>query len=105
MIDICNLKRYFEEDMVFITNHASERFRQRSIRTKDIREAVLSGEIIEQYSDDYPFPSCLILGYTYDKVPLHVVMSEEGTGSRIITAYFPNLKKWECDYRTRKEQS
>ena len=102
-MEICRLRKYFNEDKVLITNHASERFRQRNIRMKDIREGVLTGEIIEQYPEDYPFPSCLILGYTCDKRPIHIVMSDEGSGSRIITAYIPDFEKWEADLKTRKE--
>ena len=30
-------------------------------------------------------------------------MSDEGSASRIITAYFPDLAKWSNDYKTRKE--
>ena len=63
----------------------------------------MMGEIIEQYPDDYPFPSCLIFGYSVDNRIIHVVMSDEGTGSRTITVYFPDPEKWESDYRTRKE--
>ncbi|MEG0508035.1 MAG: DUF4258 domain-containing protein [Eubacterium sp.] len=31
------------------------------------------GEIIENYPKDYPNPSCLILGYLFTDIPLHVV--------------------------------
>lgn len=70
---------------------------------KDIRNGINIGEIIEQYPEDDPFPSCLILGLTCDKRPIHIVMSDEGNGSRIITAYIPDLDKWEEDLKTRKE--
>ncbi len=45
----------------------------------------------------------LILGTTLDRRPLHIVVSDEGTASRIITAYIPSIDKWEMDYLTRKE--
>lgn len=103
MIDINKLRIYYKEDMVFITQHASERCRQRGIRIKDIRNAVTTGEIIEKYPDDFPFPSCLIFGFSTDNKILHVVMSDEGTSSRIITAYYPNPDTWKEDLKTRKE--
>lgn len=34
---------------------------------------------------------------------LHVVASDEGTGSRIITAYFPDNIKFEDDLKTRRD--
>ena len=102
MINIKNLLTYYESDKVFVTAHATERFRQRGIEAKDIRNAVKTGEIIEQYPEDYPYPSCLILGKTTESKFIHVVMSDEGSMSRIITAYFPSEEKWESDLKTRR---
>ncbi|MCD8148263.1 MAG: DUF4258 domain-containing protein [Clostridiales bacterium] len=104
MIDIEKLRLYYQQDNVLMTQHSSERCRQRNIRKKDIRNAVMTGEIIEQYPEDFPYPSCLILGYTEKKNVIHVVMSDEGTGSRIVTAYFPDFEKWQPDFKTRKEK-
>ncbi len=104
MIDIEVLRKYYEDEKVYVTGHASERYRQRGIRAKDVRRAVENGEIIEQYPEDYPFPSCLILGRDENGKALHVCMSDEGSACRIITAYYPGVEKWEADNKTRKEQ-
>lgn len=64
----------------------------------------MSGEIVEQYPDDFPFPSCLIFGYASDNRIIHVVISDEGESGRIITAYIPNTTKFENDLKTRKER-
>lgn len=103
MIDINNLREYYRQERVIITIHAQERLRQRGIRAKDVRNCVMTGEIIEQYPDDFPFPSCLIFGQSMNGKILHVVASDEGTGSRIITAYFPDNIKFEDDLKTRRE--
>lgn len=103
MIKIERLQEYYIQDRVIISIHAQERLRQRGIKQKDIKNCIMTGEIIEQYSDDFPFPSCLIFGYTLNNEILHVVASDEGTISRIITAYFPNEDKFESDMKTRKE--
>ncbi len=94
---------YNSNDMVLVSEHAAMRFRQRDLKVKDIRTAVNSGEIIEQYPDDYPFPSCLILGKSIDGKWIHVVMSDEGSMSRIITSYYPDPDKWSEDFKIRKE--
>jgi len=62
----------------------------------------MTGEIIEEYPTDYPYPSCLILGYTVDDKYLHAVV---GVGKEIlwlITAYYPNNETWEQSFKTRK---
>lgn len=104
MIDINNLRSYYEKERVIITIHAQERLRQRGIRAKDVRNCIMTGEIIEQYPDDFPFPSCLVFGKSVNGKILHVVASDEGTGSRIITAYFPDNIEFEDDLKTRKER-
>ena len=105
MIDINDLRSYYEQEKVIITVHAQERLRQRGIRAKDVRNCIMTGEIIEQYPDDFPYPSCLIFGQSVKGKTLHVVASDEGTGSRIITAYFPDNIKFENDLKTRKEHA
>ncbi len=104
MINIDSLRQHYQDDAVFITEHAAERSRQRGILSRDMRNAVETGEIIEQYPDDFPFPSCLILGKDLTGKCIHICMSEEGTTSRIITAYYPDKKKWSDDFRTRREK-
>ena len=63
-----------------------------------------TGEIIAQYPDDTPFPSCLILGYSGERA-LHVVASIDEELVYIITAYAPSPAKWEADWKTRKEET
>lgn len=104
MIDINNIRLYYEKERVIITVHAQERLRQRGIRAKDVKNCIMTGEIIEQYPDDFPYPSCLIFGYSVEEKILHVVASDEGTGSRIVTAYFPDNIKFENDLKTRRER-
>ncbi|MCD7883590.1 MAG: DUF4258 domain-containing protein [Lachnospiraceae bacterium] len=98
------MRTYYRQDTVFATQHSSDRCRQRGIKTKDIRFAVMNGTIIEQYPDDFPFSSCLICGETEDRQIIHIVMSDEGTGSRIITAYYPDPQRWDAEFKIRKER-
>lgn len=102
MIKIEKLQEYYSQDKIIISIHAQERLRQRGIKQKDIKNCIMTGEIIEQYPDDFPFPSCLIFGYTINSKILHIVASDEGNISRIITAYFPSNDKFEDDFKTRK---
>ena len=62
-------------------------------------------EIIEQYPDDYPYPSCLILGMSIEDKYLHVVIGNHESDLFLITAYFPSFDKWESDFKTRKENA
>ncbi|MDN7025700.1 DUF4258 domain-containing protein [Methanoculleus sp. FWC-SCC1] len=61
-----NKKRIVElarEDAVLISRHARIRMFERNIRTDEIIAVIAAGTIIEEYSDDEPCPSVLILGF------------------------------------------
>lgn len=63
------------------------------------------GAIIEPYPDDPRGASCLILGYTSQNKPLHVVCGRlEEDEILIITAYEPDPREWEDDWKTRKRE-
>ena len=49
-------------ESLVLTQHSRKRFEERGIKIVDVIEIINMGEIIEQYPEDYPFPSCLILG-------------------------------------------
>ena len=90
------------DDKVIITGHAAARLRIRGIRYDDIICAVRSGEIIEMYPDDYPYPSCLVLGASVKGRKLHVVCGSDNEYVWIITAYYPSEDKWLEDFKTRR---
>ena len=82
--------------------HAIERMFQRDIGEYQVEEVVENGEIIEEYHDDKPYPSFLVFGIN-ENLPLHVVYAiDEENNIIVITAYRPNLEKWQSDFKTRK---
>lgn len=88
-----------------MTQHADLRRRQRGISVPEIKQTILNGEIIEDYPDDYPFPSCLILGHPEPGRPLHLVCGVGGGELYIVTAYWPDADKWRPDWKTRREDN
>ena len=70
----------------------------------EVYEVVLNGEIIEEYADDKPYPSCLIFGKTSIKRPIHAVCAyvEDEKLTVIITVYHPDPNGW-VEYRKRKK--
>ena len=82
--------------------HSLKRMRERKINSADYRNCILTGEIIEQYPDDRPLPSCLISGYSVNNSHLHDVVGSDNNYIYAITTYYPSLFEWENDYKTRK---
>lgn len=58
-----------------------------------VEEAILSGEIIEEYPDDKYSPSGLIYGKTENGRDLHVQISLPPTVV-VITTYEPDSAEW-----------
>jgi hypothetical protein len=83
--------------------HALERMMERDIRRSDALAVLLSGEPIEDYPDDQPFPSALFLGWIKTR-PIHVVAAFDAANERafVITVYEPDLEHFEPDFRTRR---
>jgi len=79
------------------------RMLKRNISMPDIENALMSSEIIEQYPDDYPYPSCLILGLDANNNYIHVVCGISEIELYLITAYYPNPDEWSEDFKVRKE--
>lgn len=74
------------------------------IREKEVFEAIMHGEVIEEYENDKPYPSMLVSGRTNNERPLHVVCaySRADDMAIIITVYHPNPNLW-IDYKRRKK--
>lgn len=75
------------------------------ISKDEVREVVLNGEIIEDYPEDKRGHSCLILGFSQNGRPLHLVCAPKEEYLAIITVYVPSLKNWEDNFRLRRKRS
>ena len=103
MLNINDLSNLCNDKNIAIKQHSKKRFFERAISVEDIKNGIQSGEIIEQYENDKPFPSCLLLGKTNQDKYIHIVASIDTEFLYIITAYYPDENEWEIDLKTRKE--
>jgi hypothetical protein len=94
---IFDIKKAIEQGKVKITDHADEEAENDFLTFDEIYHSVyIDGEIIKEYSDDKPYPSCLILGHTFRGEPVHSVWAV------LITVYRPDSEKWEEGWKERK---
>jgi len=84
--------------------HAAIRMRERRVSVVDVEEALLTGKVIEDYSESDPLPCCLILGHTSAGTPIHVVLAVDDEDEMLwaITVYVPSLLEWEDNFTKRK---
>lgn len=84
------------------SQHATDQSIIRHISVQELREAIEDSEIIEDYPNDKYGPSCLILGFTQSKRPLHIQCSCPSRPLvKIITLYEPDPLRW-IDFKTRR---
>lgn len=92
-------------DQFEFSKHAVDQSILRSIRVEEIKEAVATGQVIEDYPDDKYGPSCLISGLTRANRPIHAQCSYPSRPLiKIITVYEPDLKRWRNDFKRRRSK-
>jgi len=101
------IKKCFDSDQILYTHHAILEMRNEEfgrIVEQEVYEAVLSGEIIENYPDDKPYASVLVFGKTSGGRALHVVCAydKEEDVTIVITVYEPNPEVWIGNKKRRK---
>ena len=105
MPDIEEIKRKFLVEDFELSGHATDQSTARHIAISEVREAIASGEIIEDYPNDKYGPSCLVLGFTLMGRALRIHCSYPSRRLvKIITLYEPSPFSW-SDYRIRRDYS
>jgi len=79
-----------------ITEHADEETYNDGLSHTEVLQSLVSGEIIEQYPDDNPYPSCLVFGRNKNEEPIHSVWAynKQTNSAVLITVYRPDAGKW-----------
>ncbi len=102
-MDVIRMRNALRNARIEWRRHALERMAEQDIPRPDVLEVLNSGELIEDYPEDEPFPSGLFLGWRGVR-PLHVVAAFDDGGDLVyvITVYEPDLGHFEPDFRTRR---
>jgi hypothetical protein len=76
---------------------------QRGISEEEVRGVIRTGEVIEDYPGDLPYPSRLVLGW-HGPRPIHVVVADNVNDAEniVVTVYEPDPEGWEADFKRRK---
>ncbi|RPJ13855.1 MAG: DUF4258 domain-containing protein [Desulfobacteraceae bacterium] len=90
---IDEIKEKIGKNQYEYTLHAEIERKTDDLTFYQIEEAILAGEILEQYPDDGRGESCLLVGFS-DNIPIHVVCGGRGDKVVIITVYVPNQPKF-----------
>ncbi len=83
--------------------HAVQRMFERQLSVEDVRQALASAESIDEYPNDRPYPSRLVLAWCESR-PLHVVVADNAVDDElvVITVNEPDAALWSDDLRRRR---
>ena len=103
-MEIADILNAINASKLNITQHARKEAREDNLLLDEILYATKYGEIIEEYPDDTPYPSCLIYGRNRTGEPVHSVWAyaEDAQIAILITVYRPDPNRW-VDWRLRKK--
>ena len=105
MIELRDIVEAVEAGRVRVTEHARAEAIEDDLTTGEVAESIRQSEILRQYPDDRPHPSCLIYSRNHHQEPLHSVWGYNETAGRaiLITVYRPDPNLW-INWRIRKKR-
>ncbi|MHB1532130.1 DUF4258 domain-containing protein [Acidithiobacillus sp.] len=88
---------------VRFSRHALQRMFERAISENDILDVLEKGETVEEYANDIPYPSHLLLSRSAGR-PLHVVAAQDPDSGFciVITVYIPDPAQWDETFTRRR---
>jgi hypothetical protein len=99
---IRELRNKIADGLFEFSEHAVDQSIIRHVSVQEIREAFANSQVIEDYPDDKYGPSYLVLGFTVEGRPLHILCSHPSRPLvKIVTLYEPDPDQW-IDFRTRR---
>ncbi len=98
MFDIEWIKNKIKNDEDYFSIHADQERQNDNLTHIEIKEALLNGIVLEQYADTGRGESCLVVGFTNNGKPVHIVCGERNDKVIVITVYIPLPPKFKNPY-------
>jgi hypothetical protein len=87
-MDIEEIRAIVRADRYVYSHHAEIECRADDLTFAQVEEALLNGELLEEYPDTGRGESCLVVGFAGD-IPIHIVCGWRGDRIALITVYIP----------------
>jgi hypothetical protein len=104
-MNISDIIQAIDTNKIRISNHADEEAQSDNLLFDDTINSIYDGEIIEEYPEDKPYPSCLVLSLTSKGYPVHSVWGYNLANgwAVLVTVYRPDPKRW-IDWKKRRKK-
>lgn len=98
MLDMAWIRERVAVEEFYISRHGDQERQNDNLTVSNIREALLTGVVIEHYEDTGRGISCLIAGFTQTGIPVHTVCGQRGDWLVVITVYIPAPPRFKNPY-------
>lgn len=98
MIEAEWIRQRIKQGEYLFSKHGDQERQNDNLYISEVKEALLSGRVLEQYEDTGRGKSCLVAGFTKQGKPIHIVCGERGGWLVIITVYIPRPPKFKTPY-------
>lgn len=96
------IRAQVKEENLFVTQHAQQEMIEEGITLSDVTEAILTGQVLENYAEHKRGACCLVTGFTHGGRPIHVVCTTARPALIIVTVYEPKPPKWKTPSQRRR---
>ena len=98
MIDEKWIKEKIRNSEYYVSRHGDQERQNDNLSILEVEESLLNGRILEQYPDTGRSESCLVVGFTEDGKPAHVVCGKRKDTLTIVTVYISAPPKFKNPY-------
>ena len=103
-MNIDEINQFLTDGKIKWSAHGLMRIQERDLTVDDLKIAISTGEIIENYPEESPAKSSvLIYGKNKDGKVIHIVIGYDEEQLYFVTAYYPSIEKFENDLKTRRK--
>jgi hypothetical protein len=98
MIELEWIHKKIKSEEYDYSKHGDQERQNEILLITEIEDAILAGRILEEYEDTGRGESCLLVGFTQQGKPIHVICGSRGDRLVIITVYIPKPPKFKTPY-------
>ena len=99
MFSIAWIRERVSKNEYYFSKHGDQERQNDNLTIIEVEEALLTGRILEHYDDTGRGASCLVVGFSDNGKPVHIVCGRRDNWLVIVTVYIPKPPKFKTPYQ------
>ena len=93
-IELKWIREQVKNGRYYFSKHADQERQRDNLTISEVEESILEGRILERYENTGRGESLLVVGFSREGKPIHVVCGKRGSSLTVITIYIPMPPKF-----------